>query len=74
VIDGPVGETAAHRESAMAAAQHDGGCLEYRRPWLQVTPTVTSVGLVRMSKTAECFCHWATSALMSSAVKSASIW
>ena len=32
VIDGPVGEAAAHRESAMAAAQHDGGCLEYLRP------------------------------------------
>jgi hypothetical protein len=42
-------------------------------PWLQVTSTVTSVGLVRMSKTAECFCDWATSAFISSAVASASI-
>src|SRR5262245_10397638 len=39
-----------------------------------LTSTVTFVGLVMMSYTADRFCDWATSALMSSSEASASIW
>ena len=39
----------------------------------QLTVTRTSVGLVTMSKTAERFCDWATSASISSSLASASM-
>jgi hypothetical protein len=72
VIDRPVGEEVARREAGVPRADDDrGGALDGVAS--QATSTVTFVGFVRASNTAERFCDWATSASMSSFDASASI-
>ena len=80
MVDPAVGEAAADRETGMAGADDDrggtNGCSLLRslaRRSRVFTSTVTLVGLVMTSKTADRFCDWATSALISSGVASASI-
>ena len=70
VIDRALAEAAARRESGVPGADDDGGDafdggLRSVTPTAQATTTVTFVGLVTMSYTAERFCDCATSASMS---------
>ena len=78
VVDRALGEAAAHRQPGVAGADDDGRGAHAAAPCsrgerLSCTSTVTLVGLVMMSYTAERFCDWATSALISSGVASASM-
>ena len=79
MVDRALGKTPAHRQPGMPGADDDRGGLaqrirpEPRRDPGYLTSTATLVGLVTMSNTAERFCDWATSALISSLVASASI-
>ena len=77
VIDRPIAETAAGRQACVAGADDDrgdgfDGRLRSQRP-RQTTATVTFVGLVRASYTAERFCDCATMASISCFDASASI-
>jgi hypothetical protein len=77
VVDTPPREPPAHREAGLAGPDDDRrrahhGAIPARRS-RQATSTVTLVGLVMMSYTAERFCDCATIALMSSGEASASI-
>ncbi len=89
MVDRPVAEEVARRKTRMPRADDDrSGALEglaplcvperarrtSRRAAAQATSTVTLVGFVRASNTAERFWDWATSASMSSFDASASIW
>jgi hypothetical protein len=69
VVNRALRELAAHRETAVAAA--DDGHIDIHHVLLVVT--VMSVGLATMSNTAERFCDCATSAAICSGVASASI-
>ena len=72
VLERPLRQHPADREAGMPGPDdHDG--YAQRRGRAQATVTVTLVGLVSASKTAERFCDWATSAAISSASASASI-
>src|SRR5262249_52341118 len=72
MIDRASGQVVAHRQAGMTGADDDGSdSLSHRRG--QLTSTVTFVGLVMMSYTAERFWDWATSALTSSGEASASM-
>ena len=72
MVEGPVGQEVAGGEARVPRADDDGGnALDGRI--LQATSTVTSVGLVSASNTAERFWDWATSASMSSRDASASM-
>src|SRR6185369_13093425 len=78
VVDRPLGEQAAGGESGVTRADDDrGGALDGSAPYLrllsQATSTVTLVGFVSASNTAERFWDWATSASMSCREASASI-
>ena len=84
MIDRALGEAPAHGEAGVPGPDDDGGDVANgSRSSLdlatapstpaQVTSTVTFVGLVTMSYTAERFCDCATSASMSSRLASASI-
>ena len=68
VVDRSGGEVTAHREPGVPGPDHDGGDGRH-----QTTVTVTSVGFVTMSNTADRFCDCATIAWISSAEASASI-
>ena len=70
VVDAAVGEDAADGEAGVPGPDDDDAGPARRA---QLTVTVTFVGLVMTSKTAERFCDWATSASMSSGLASASI-
>ena len=70
MVDAARGEAMAHGEAGMTGPDHDGRRLHDGG---QLTSTVTFVGLVRISYTAERFCDWATSASISAGVASASI-
>ncbi len=75
VLDAALRQLVAHRQPAVAGADHDHigpRGLAHARHTLRVV-TVTSVGLVTMSNTAERFCDCATSAAICSGVASASI-
>ena len=79
MVDRAIGETLAHGEAGMpgpddgrgnpanASDSRHGGPLAY------FTETVTLVGLVTISNTAERFWDWATNASMSSRLASASM-
>ena len=71
VVDRARGEVVADGEAGMAGPDHQGGRAGHAGA--HPTSTVTFVGLVRMSNTAERFCDCATRASMSSASASASI-
>ena len=72
VVDGPAGQEVAGGEARVPRADDDGGgALGGLRA--QATSTVTSVGFVSASNTAERFWDWATSASMSSRDASASM-
>src|SRR5690606_10064267 len=79
VVDRALGEAAAHREARVTGADDDhvDGAGHARRPLLggsnHLTSTVTFVGFVTMSNTAERFWDCATRAAISSGVASASI-
>ena len=79
VIDRALGETSARRQAGMPGADDDRGDLfdgvrsRCRRRVVQTTSTVTFIGLVMTSYTAERFCDCATSASMSFFDASASI-
>jgi hypothetical protein len=87
VIDGPVAEEVACREADVPRADDNrgkaldgwtsvlsGACAPAsRRAAAQATSTVTFVGLVRASNTAERFWDWATSASISCRDASASM-
>ena len=83
MLDASLGQAPAHGEAGMASANDDDirgghgarldgvGALSVPRGYF--TSTVTLVGLVMMSYTAERFCDCATSASMSSLEASASM-
>ena len=78
MVDRAVGEAAAHGQTGMASPNDDGSSAQGPGPSDpalpgQLTSTVTFVGFVRASKTADRFCDWATIALISSGVASASM-
>jgi hypothetical protein len=79
VIERALREAAARRQSGVAGADDDRRDVfddelrSGRRPG-QATSTVTLVGLVTTSNTAERFCDWATRASMSFLGASASMW
>ena len=79
VVDRTLREAAAHGEPAVPGPDDDRCGVAPNRPPVravalgQATSTLTLVGLVMMSYTAERFCDCATSALMSSGDASASI-
>ena len=77
VVDRALGEAATHRQPGVAGPDDDRGdvasCSAGVRRRTQPTSTVTLVGLVMMSNTADRFCDWATSASMSLGEASASI-
>src|SRR5581483_4373580 len=73
VVDRPVAQEVTRGQARVPRADNDrGGALDGWSP--QATSTVTSVGLVSASNTAERFWDWATSASMSSLDASASTW
>src|SRR5690606_19718042 len=74
VVDGPLGEEVARGEARVTGAYDDGGgvALDDDRAF-QAASTVTSVGLVRASSTAERFWDWATRASISCLEASASM-
>ena len=75
VVDRPFAEEVARREAGMAGPDDDrGDSLDDGARTSQATSTVTSVGLVRASNTAERFWDWATRASISSREASASMW
>ncbi len=71
VLDRSLGEHAADREAGVAGPDHHHG--DPHAGGDQLTVTVTFVGLVITSNTADRFCDWATSASRSSWLASASI-
>src|SRR5690606_6313049 len=73
VVDAVLAEPTAHGEAGVSGPddQDLGTHVELRAPY--ATGTVTLVGLVRASNTAERFCDCATSAAMSSSLASASM-
>ena len=72
VVDRPVAEEVARGEARVAPADDDrGGALDGLA--FQATSTVTFVGFVRASNTAERFWDWATSASISCLDASASM-
>ena len=78
MIDRAVGEAATHRQTAVPGPDDHRRRAYLGGPSLvtisgQMTSTLTSVGFVMMSYTADRFCDCATSALISSGVASASI-
>ena len=73
VVDAAPPELVAHRQAIVAGPDdHHVGPASHCRHALRAV-TVTSVGLVTMSNTAERFCDCATSAAICSGVASASI-
>src|SRR5690606_4149872 len=74
VVDRPFAEEVARREAGVAGPDDDRGDSLDDGSTSQATSTVTSVGLVRASNTAERFCDWATRASISSREASASMW
>ena len=73
VVDRPVAEETARGKARVPRTDDDrGGALDGLAA--QATSTVTFVGFVRASNTAERFWDWATSASMSSLDASASMW
>jgi len=79
VVDRPLGETPARREPRVTGSDDDGGDLfddsspDRYVAVVLLTATVTLVGLVTTSYTAERFCDCATIASMSSSDASASM-
>ena len=78
MVDGSFGETPAHGEPRVPGAdgRDPANGTHFSASAVaaaQFTSTVTLVGFVMTSKTAERFCDWATSALISSGVASASM-
>ena len=78
MVDRAVSEAAAHGQTGVASPDDDGSSAPGPGPSSpafpgQLTSTVTFVGFVRASKTADRFCDWATIALISSGVASASM-
>jgi hypothetical protein len=72
VVDRPVGQEVTRGQARVPRADDDRG-YALDDVTLQATSTVTFVGLVSASNTAERFCDWATSASMSSVEASASM-
>ena len=73
MVDRPLAEEVAGGEAGVTGADDDGGeALD--RAALRRPSTVTSVGFVSASNTAERFCDWATSASISFLEASASMW
>jgi len=78
VVNRALREVPAHRQSGVACPDDDRRRATRRRTTkpeaiVHLTSTVTLVGFVMMSYTAERFCDWATNALTSSGEASASI-
>ena len=73
MVDRTFGEAATHGETGMAGPDDHGGGAHRPIVCAQATRTVTLVGFVMMSNTAERFCDWATRASISSASASASM-
>ena len=73
MVDRTVGEEMTRGQASVARADNDRGSA-FDGGFLQATSTVTSVGLVSASTTADRFCDCATSASMSSLDASASMW
>src|SRR6185295_1536579 len=76
VVDRAGGEAVAHRQAGVTRADDDGRRSHGRAAWWledYLTSTVTFVGLVMMSYTAERFCDCASIARISAGVASASM-
>ena len=78
MVNRAVSEAAAHGQAGVASPDDDRSCAGWTRasnPAVpsQLTSTVTFVGFVIASYTADRFCDWATMALISSGVASASM-